>query len=132
MLKYMLDTNICIYTLKNRPQQVRQAFKEHQDQLCISTITLMELCMGVEKSERPAENRAVLEGFLGRLDVLDFDRAAAMHAGQVIAELSRAGKGIGAYDSQIAGHARSRGLVVVTNNQREFDRVPGLRSENWV
>lgn len=132
MLKYMLDTNICIYTLKNRPQQVRQAFKEHQDQLCISTITLMELCLGVEKSQRPVENRAVLNGFISRLNVLSFDQSAATHAGEIIADLSRVGRPIGAYDSQIAGHARSRGLVVVTNNQREFDRVPGLRSENWV
>lgn len=132
MLKYMLDTNICIYTLKNRPEQVRQAFKKHQDQLCISVITLMELCLGVEKSQRPVENRAVLNGFISRLNVLSFDQSAATHAGEIIADLSRVERPIGAYDSQIAGHARSRGLVVVTNNQREFDRVPGLRSENWV
>jgi tRNA(fMet)-specific endonuclease VapC len=132
MLKYMLDTNICIYTIKNLPAQVRATFKRYQDQLCMSTVTLMELIKGCEKSDRPEWNLAVLEGFISRMEVLDFDRDAAIHAGQIMAELEMAGKGIGPFDNQIAGHARSRGLIVVTNNLREFKRVPGLRAENWL
>ncbi len=132
MLKYLLDTCICIYTIKNRPVEVREAFQQHHGQMCISTITVMELMKGVEKSAQPEANMAVVEGFIARLEVLDFDRAAAFHSGQVIAELELCGQPIGAYDSQIAGHARSQGLILVTNNQREFLRVPGLRVENWV
>lgn len=132
MLKYMLDTNICIYTIKNRPEKVRATFKRHQDQLCVSTVTLMELIKGCEKSANPELNQAILQGFISRMEVLDFDRDAAMHAGQIMAELETAGKSIGAYDNQIAGHARSRGLILVTNNEREFKRVSGLRIENWV
>ena len=132
MIKYMLDTCICIYTLKNRPSKVRDAFLRHHGQLCISTITLMELIKGAEKSSQAEANLSVIEGFIARLEVVDFDRSAAFHTGQIIAALERQGLKIGAYDSQIAGHARSRGLIVVTNNFREFERVPGLCVENWV
>ena len=131
MLKYMLDTCTCIYTIKNRPQEVRASFRRHHGQLCISTVTLMELIKGVEKSVNPEANLQVVEGFAARLVVLDFDRNAAIHSGQIIAALELRGQRIGAYDSQIAGHARSQGLIVVTNNTREFDGVPGLRIENW-
>jgi tRNA(fMet)-specific endonuclease VapC len=132
MLKYMLDTNICIFTIKNRPQQVRDAFKRHHAQLCISTITLMELVYGAEKSAAPERNLEVIEGFAARLEVLGYDNVAAAHSGQLRAELARIGQPIGPYDQMIAGHARSRGLVLVTNNLREFRRVPGLRVEDWV
>lgn len=132
MLRYMLDTCTCIYTIKNRPEQVREAFKRHYGQLCISSVTLMELIKGVEKSAQPDANLMVVEGFAARLQVLPFDSPAAVHSGQIIAGLELQGLTIGAYDSQIAGHARSQGLVVVTNNQREFDRVPGLQVENWI
>lgn len=128
----MLDTNICIYTIKNHSTKVRQAFKERQDQMCISAITLMELIFGAENSSQITHNLAIIDGFQSRLQVLDFDRGAATHSGEIIAELSRSGRRIGAYDCQIAGHARSRGLVLVTNNEREFKRVAGLRLENWV
>ncbi|WP_350306601.1 type II toxin-antitoxin system tRNA(fMet)-specific endonuclease VapC [Photorhabdus viridis] len=131
MLKYMLDTCICIYTLKNRPQKVREAFLRHHGQLCISTVTLIELVKGAEKSGNPEANMKVIEEFVARLEVLNFDNRAAMHSGQVIAELERNGLRIGAYDNQIAGHARSQGLIIVTNNVREFERVSGLRVENW-
>lgn len=131
MLKYMLDTCTCIYTIKNRPQEVREAFRRHHGQLSISTITLMELTKGAEKSTHPEANMEVIEGFAARLEILDFDRHAATHSGQILAELELRGEKIGAYDSQIAGHARSQGLIVVTNNLREFERVPGLRVENW-
>ena len=127
MLKYMLDTDICIYTAKNKPPQVRDAFERHHDQICISTITLMELVYGAEKSACSLKNLKVIEGLTSRLEVLDFDSKAAEHAGQLRAELQRIGKTIGAYDFMIAGHARSLGLILITNNEREFLRLPGLR-----
>ena len=132
MLKYMLDTNIVIYTIKNKPEQVRKAFIAHYDQMCISTITLMELVYGAEKSSNPDRNLRELEGFAARLEVLDYDALAATHTGQLRAELAKQGKPIGPYDQMIAGHARSLGLITVTNNLKEFDRVPGLRIENWL
>lgn len=131
MLKYMLDTNICIFTLKSRPQQVREAFNRHHGQLCISSVSLMELIYGAEKSAVPERNLSVVEGFAARLEVLSYDRMAASHTGQLRAELAKNGTPIGPYDQLIAGHARSRGLILVTNNRREFDRVPGLRVEDW-
>lgn len=131
MLKYLLDTNICIYTIKNKPPEVREAFHRHHGQLAISTITLMELIYGAEKSSAPERNLAVVEGFAARLEVLNYDADAAAHSGQVRAELARAGSPIGPYDQMIAGHARSLGLIVVTNNLKEFERVPGLRIEDW-
>jgi tRNA(fMet)-specific endonuclease VapC len=131
MLKYMLDTNICIFTIKDKPQEVRQAFNRHHGQLCISSVTLMELIYGAEKSAAPEKNLEVIEGFVARLDVLSYDNLAAEHTGQLRAELARNGTPIGPYDQMIAGHARSRGLIVVTNNLREFERVPGLRTEDW-
>ncbi|SIR38019.1 tRNA(fMet)-specific endonuclease VapC [Rhizobium sp. RU20A] len=131
MLKYMLDTNICIFTIKNRPQTVREAFNRAHDQLCISSVSLMELIYGAEKSASPGKNLSVVEGFAARLEVLPYDELAANHTGQLRAELARNGTPIGPYDQLIAGHARSRGLILVTNNRREFDRVPGLRVEDW-
>lgn len=131
MLKYMLDTNICIFTIKNRPQNVRDAFNRQHGRLCISSVTLMELIYGAEKSAAPEKNLHVIEGFAARLEVLDYDDEAAIHSGQLRAELARAGTPIGPYDQLIAGHARSRGLILVTNNVREFERVPGLRIEDW-
>jgi len=132
MLKYMLDTNICIFTIKNKPEQVRQTFNRHQGQLCISSITLMELIYGAEKSAVPEKNLTIVEGFTARLEVLDYDPLAASHTGQLRAELAKAGTPIGPYDQMIAGHARSQGFILVTNNIREFERVPGLRIEDWV
>jgi tRNA(fMet)-specific endonuclease VapC len=132
MIKYMLDTNICIFTIKNKPQIVREAFNRHNGQLCISAVTLMELFYGAEKSAAPEKNLAVIEGFVARLEVLPFDNEAAAHTGMIRSELARAGTPIGPYDHMIAGHARSRGFIVVTNNLREFERVPGLRVEDWV
>lgn len=132
MLKYLLDTNIVIYTLKNRPEEVRRAFNRHAEQLCMSTVTLGELIYGAEKSQQPERNLAEVEGFAARLQVLPFDADAAIHFGRIRAERVRSGRPIGPYDLMIAGHARSRGLVLVSNNVRESQRVPGLRLENWV
>ena len=92
----------------------------------------MELIYGAEKSSNPQQNLATVQGFAARLEVLSYDDIAANHTGQLRAELAKAGKPIGPYDQMIAGHARSLGLIVVTNNVKEFNRVPGLRIENWV
>ena len=91
----------------------------------------MELIYGAEKSAAPEKNLEVLEGFVARLRVLPYDNAAAEHTGQLRAELAKLGQPIGPYDQMIAGHARSLGLIVVTNNLREFSRVPGLRTVDW-
>jgi len=131
MIKYMLDTNMLIYTIKNRPKKVREAFREHAEFLAMSTVTLGELVYGAEKSVQSARNLADVESLAARLEVAPFDSEAATHFGQVRAELAKSGKIIGPYDLMIAGHARSRGLILVTNNLREFKRVPGLRVENW-
>ncbi|MDC0003322.1 tRNA(fMet)-specific endonuclease VapC [Porticoccaceae bacterium] len=132
MLKYMLDTNIVIYTIKNRPSIVKAAFEKHYGQMCISSVSLMELIYGAEKSSNSERNLQDIEGLAARLDVLNYDEIAAAHSGQLRAELARAGTPIGPYDQMIAGHARSKGLILVTNNTREFERVPGLRLENWI
>lgn len=131
MLKYMLDTNIVIYTIKNKPLDVKKAFETNHGQMCISTVVLMELIYGAEKSLNVKGNIEIIEGLTARMDVLPYEDKAAYHSGQIRAELARAGTPIGPYDQMIAGHARSKGLVLVTNNIKEFERVPGLMLENW-
>ena len=132
MIKYMLDTNILIYTIKNRPKKVREAFKRHSEYLSMSTVTLGELIYGAEKSAQSPRNLSDVDALAARMEVIPFDSEAAIHFGQVRVELAKSGKTIGPYDLMIAGHARSRGLILVTNNMRKFKRVPGLRVENWV
>jgi tRNA(fMet)-specific endonuclease VapC len=132
MLRYMLDTNLCIRVLRQRPAGLRERFNLEADSLCISTIVLSELLHGAAKSARPERNRLEVEGFAARLEVLPFDAAAADHAAEIRASLERMGRRIGGYDLLIAGHARSRGLVVVTGNLAEFSRVEGLRCEAWL
>lgn len=105
MLKYLLDTNIAIYAIKNRPAEVREAFKAHDGQMCISSITLMELIYGAEASQAVERNLKTIAGFAARLDVLPYDDAAATHTGQLRAELKKLGRPIGPYDEMIAGHA---------------------------
>lgn len=132
MHRYLLDTDICIYVIKNRPDSARHAFNRHSGQLCISSVTEMELLFGAEKSAQKDRNLLIVESFTARLDVLDFDRQSAMHSAEIRASLSRQGTPIGPYDLMIAGHARAKGLVLITNNEREFQRVDGLRVENWL
>jgi tRNA(fMet)-specific endonuclease VapC len=132
MLTYMLDTSICIHVLKTYPPELREKFNTLAEQLCISSITLGELHFGAEKSARRPENLTAIEHFAARLEVLPFADKAAAHYGQLRAELERAGTSCGVHDMQIGGHARSEGLILVTNNLREFGRMPGLRVENWV
>jgi tRNA(fMet)-specific endonuclease VapC len=128
----MLDTNLCIRVLRDRPAGLRERFNREADGLCISAIVLTELLVGAEKSSKPTENRREIDRFTARLEVLPFDDAAAAHAAEIRAHLERRGQAIGGYDTLIAGHARSRGFVVVTGNLREFCRVDGLRAENWL
>nr|WP_295107219.1 tRNA(fMet)-specific endonuclease VapC [uncultured Caulobacter sp.] len=132
MLRYLLDTNLCIRVLRDRPAGLRERFNAHADALCVSTIVLTELLHGALKSARPNHNRSEVERFAAKLAVLDFDAAAADHAADIRATLERAGQPIGGYDLLIAGHARSRGLIVVTGNLAEFQRVDGLRCEDWL
>jgi len=132
VLKYMLDTDIVIYTIKNKPAHMRDTFKRHSGLICISAVTFGELIYGAEKSEQPLRNLEDIEGLAARLTVMPFDDTAATQFGQVRAELAKKGTPIGSYDQMIAGHARALGLTLVTNNTREFKRVPGLRIKNWV
>jgi len=127
----MLDTNIVIYTIKNRPAKVKALFNQNSGQMAISAITFGELIYGAEKSAQTERNLADIESMAARLEVLAFDELAATHFGQLRAELAKSGKQIGPYDQMIAGHARSLGLVLATNNTREFKRVPGLRVAKW-
>jgi len=132
VLRYMLDTNLCIRVLRDRPAGVRERFNAEAAALCISTVTLAELFYGAERSAKPVENRQQVEAFAARLVVLAFDSEAAAHFGDIRADLARRGEVIGPYDLMIAGHARSRGLIVVTGNLGEFNRVSGLRAEDWL
>lgn len=132
MLKYMLDTNIAIYVIKRRPPEALSTFNQHAGQLCISSITLAELMHGAEKSAKPDHNLRQVEDFTSRLTVLEYGNKAAAHYGDIRAVLERKGTPIGVNDLHIAGHARSEGLTLVTNNLKEFERVEALRLENWV
>ncbi len=132
MLKYMLDTNIVIYVIKRRPIEVLEVFNRHASQMCISSITLAELLHGAEKSAKQEHNLRQVEDFVSRLEVLEYGSKAAAHYGDIRADLERKGTPIGVNDLHIAGHARSEGLTLVTNNLREFERIEALRLDNWV
>lgn len=132
MLKFLLDTNIVIYVIKRRPIEVMETFNLNANRMAISVITLSELLHGAEKSSQPTRNLAVVEDFCSRLAVLDYTAKAAQHYGDIRASLERVGEPIGVNDLHIAAHARSEGLVLVTNNEREFSKVPALRIENWI
>ena len=132
MLKYMLDTNIAIYVIKRRPPEALATFNQHAGQLCISSITLAELMHGVEKSAKSNHNLRQVEDFTSRLTVLEYGNKAASHYGDIRAVLERRGIPVGVNDLHIAGHARSEGLTLVTNNLKEFERVEALRLANWV
>jgi len=132
MLRFMLDTNLCIRVLRDRPPSLRVRFNDSAGALCLSTIVLTELLHGAACSARPVENRRQVERFANRLEVLSFDAPAASHAADIMAVLRGRGQMIGAYDTLIAGHARSRGLAVITGNLDEFRRVDGLLCEDWL
>ncbi len=130
---FLLDTNTCIYLIKQRPPEVLRRFEEHTvGDIGISSITAAELHFGAEKSQRPEGNLRALEQFLLPLDVVPFGHEAAAAYGRIRAVLERRGTPIGSLDTLIAAHALSLRLTLVTNNLREFERVPGLKLENWV
>ena len=132
MFKYLLDTNIVIYVMKRRPIEVMGMFNQNSNRMAISAITFSELQHGAEKSARIQENLSAIEEFTSLIDVLPYTAKASMHYGDIRAVLEKAGQTIGVNDLHIAAHARSEGLVLVTNNTHEFVRVPGLLVENWV
>lgn len=131
-MTYMLDTNICIYVMKNRPERVLERFRKELDRgICISSITLAELEYGMKHSSNPVKNEQSLLKFLLPLSILPFGQAAASAFGEIRAYLQRKGTPIGPLDMLIAAHARAENMILVTNNVREFERVPGLELENW-
>ena len=132
-MKAMLDTNICIYIIKRRPQSVLDRFSAFPvGDIGISSITRAELEYGAAKSAQPRRNREALEEFVSPLDLAPFDRDAAEAYSRIRAALERKGLPIGAMDMLIAAHALSLGANLVTNNETEFRRVSGLRVENWI
>jgi tRNA(fMet)-specific endonuclease VapC len=132
-MRYMLDTNMCIYVIKKKPPRVLERFKTFQiADIGISTITLSELEYGVAKSARKEQNREALIEFLAPLEILSFDEKASHHYGEIRVFLEREGIPIGSLDLPIAAHARSLMLPLVTNDTRAFKRIPGLQIENWV
>jgi tRNA(fMet)-specific endonuclease VapC len=132
MMRYMLDSSICIHVIRTYPPELQERFNRLAEQLCISTVTLGELHYGAEKSTRHLENLQAIEHFTARLELLPFTKQAAAHYGQIRAQLDRVGRPAGAYDMMIGGHARSEGLVLVTNNLRVFEPMDGLRVESWL
>ena len=129
---YMLDTNICIFAIKKRPVTLLANLQTHKpSDICISSITYAELCHGVEKSQARDRNRLALTMFLSNISIIPFDESVAMEYGRVRAALEKNGTPIGPLDTQIAAHAKSLGMTLVTNNTREFERVKGLMIEDW-
>lgn len=129
----MLDTNICIYIIKHKPESVyRRLMKIRPEDVCISSITYSELSYGVEKSEQKDRNRLALTLMLSNIEILEFDTAAAEEYGNIRARLEKTGTLIGSLDMLIAAHAKASGCTLVTNNLKEFSRVEGLKAENWV
>lgn len=131
-MRYMLDTNICIYAIKHKPEQVFLKLQEHDpSEICISSVTYAELVYGVEKSQAIEKNRVALALLLANIEIMNFDSLAAESYGKIRTDMEKVGKPIGPLDMMIAGHAKSLGYTIVTNNTREFIRVNGLKLENW-
>ena len=132
-MKYLLDTNICIYVIKKRPEEVFRKFEDYDiGDVGISSITYAELCYGVEKSLHQQRNKISLETFTAPLEILEFDSRAAAAYGKIRDGLEKKGKIVGAMDLLIGAHALAAGLTLVSNNLKEFKRIPGLLTENWV
>lgn len=132
MIKYLLDTNVVIYVLKRRPIKVLEIFNKNTNRMAISSIALSELVYGAEKSVKIDKNLEAIEDFISHLEVLPYDAKASQHYGQIKAALEKKGQIIGENDIHIAAHAISQGLIFVTNNLKEFKRVPNLALENWL
>ncbi len=131
-MDYLLDTNICIYIIKKKPEIVLKKFKGFPlGSIGISTITLAELQFGVRKSSNPEKNLSALNQFIIPLEIIDFDYKATIEYGLIISELEKKGTPIGPLDTLIGAHAKSERLTLVTNNEKEFNRISNLRIENW-
>ena len=131
-MRYMLDTNICIYVIKHKPEKVFQKLQEVEpEDVCVSSVTYAELVHGVEKSAAVEKNRLALSMLLANIEILNFGVDAADCYGKIQADLEKKGTPIGPLDMMIAGHAMSMGYTVVTNNVKEFSRVMDLKIENW-
>ena len=131
MIKYMLDTNICIYIIKQKPKNVIERFRQAQvSEIGVSSITLSELEYGVMKSAKPEQNKLALAQFIAPIEILAYDDVAAQHYGVIRAHLERQGTPIGSLDTLIAAHALSQNSVLITNNESEFERIPNLKIEN--
>lgn len=131
-MMYMLDTNICIYMIKQKPRQVIEKLKSmNKADLCISSITYSELLYGAEKSSNIAKNLLALTMFLSNIEILPYDENASVDYGFIRSDLEKKGKPIGPLDMLIAAHAASLRMILVTNNEKEFERVKGLNIENW-
>ena len=132
-MNYLLDTNICIYIINKKPASVIKRIQTKQpEQIAISTITQAELEYGIARSRYPDQNRIALLEFLFPFLLIDFDQMAAVQYGLIRVSLESRGKPIGSMDLLLAAQARSRDLVLVTNNEKEFRRIEGLKIENWV
>ena len=132
-MNFMLDTNICIYIIKQKPLNVLERFKQTEiSQIGISAITLSELSYGVSKSSKPAQNQIALAQFIAPLEILPYDDNAAQYCGNLRTHLEKQGTPIGSLDMLIAAHALSIACTLVTNNTKEFSRIPNLKIENWV
>jgi tRNA(fMet)-specific endonuclease VapC len=132
MIKYLLDTNICIYVIKQKPISILKNFNENANQMAISVITVAELLHDVEKSKYQVKNLKIVEDFISRLEVIDYKIDDAKQYGIIRTDLEKRGQIIGVNDLHIAANAINNGLIVVTNNTKEFDKVSGLRVENWI
>lgn len=131
MIEFMLDADVCIYLMSKRHPELNKRIETVGQTVCISAIALAEMRFGAENSDRQVANRRELDAFAADLTIVDFDASAARHYGEIRAALRRAGTPVGSNDMLIGAHARSLGLTLVTNNRREFDRMPGLKVENW-
>ena len=132
-MDYMLDTNICIYIIKRRPPEVIRRFQRSEvSRIGISSITLSELFYGASKSAHPARNRIALTQFAAPLKIAPYDDEAAERYGDIRADLEKQGTPIGALDMLLAAHALSLGCTLVTNNTKEFERIPTLKIGNWI
>lgn len=131
-MKFMLDTNICIYIIKQKPVKVLKRFTQYSPgDILISSVTIAELRYGAEKSLHVRQNHEALSGFIVPLEIADFDEKAAEEYGKVRAHLEKKGQTIGSMDMLIGAHALSIGATLVTNNIKEFKRISGLKIENW-
>jgi len=132
MIHYMLDTDICSYIIREKPIEVLEHFETlKMDQLCISVVTYAELIYGVEHSSSKKINRSIVDQFVKHLSVINWDKKAAEHYGNIRVFFQVKGNVIGAMDMMIAAHARSQKMILVTNNEKHFKRVPKLKVENW-